>query len=104
MAHGRPARTPTRRVRIRRARVVALLLVVAPIVAGLGYRSLASTSPAAFVDALRSEDGGALGEALPGTVWPARGQAAVQVGQSRVEAGPNQHAAAIASVAKVMTA
>ena len=42
---------------------------------------------------------------MPGTVWPADGQAAfVQTGQSQVHAGPNQHAAAIASVAKVMTA
>jgi D-alanyl-D-alanine carboxypeptidase (penicillin-binding protein 5/6) len=37
-------------------------------------------------------------------VWPAHGQAAVQIGQAPVQAGPNQHAAAIASVAKVMTA
>jgi D-alanyl-D-alanine carboxypeptidase (penicillin-binding protein 5/6) len=38
-------------------------------------------------------------------VWPADGQAAfVQAGQSQVEAGPDQHMAAIASVAKVMTA
>ena len=37
-------------------------------------------------------------------VWPAHGQAAfVQAGQ-RVQIGPNQHAAPIASVAKVMTA
>ena len=47
---------------------------------------------------------GALGK-VPSTVWPADGQAAfVQTGQSQVQAGPNQHAAAIASVAKVMTA
>src|SRR6185312_5296957 len=64
-----------------------------------------SSSPAASsIDVLRSEHGGALGQALPGTVWPAYGQAAVQVGQSQVHAGPNQHPAAIASVAKVMTA
>ncbi len=38
-------------------------------------------------------------------MWPAYGQAAfVQIGQSQVQAGPNQHAAPIASVAKVMTA
>src|SRR4029453_9497297 len=44
-------------------------------------------------------------EALPSTVWPAHGQAAfVQTGQAQVQAGPNQHAAPIASVAKVMTA
>ena len=49
--------------------------------------------------------GGASGEAVPGTVWPADGQAAfILTGQPQVHAGPNQHAAPIASVAKVMTA
>jgi len=38
------------------------------------------------------------------TVWPEFGQAAVQIGRSRIQAGPNQHPAPIASVAKVMTA
>ncbi|ACU74645.1 peptidase S11 D-alanyl-D-alanine carboxypeptidase 1 [Catenulispora acidiphila DSM 44928] len=43
--------------------------------------------------------------ATPSTVWPAHGQAAfIETGQSRVQAGPNQHAAPIASVTKVMTA
>jgi D-alanyl-D-alanine carboxypeptidase (penicillin-binding protein 5/6) len=38
-------------------------------------------------------------------VWPASGQAAfVETGRSQIQVGPNQHAAAIASVAKVMTA
>jgi D-alanyl-D-alanine carboxypeptidase (penicillin-binding protein 5/6) len=37
-------------------------------------------------------------------VWPASGQAAVQIGESQIEVGPNQHAAPIASIAKVMTA
>ncbi len=41
---------------------------------------------------------------MPSTVWPADGQAAVRIGQSQIQAGPNQHAAPIASVAKVMTA
>ena len=42
---------------------------------------------------------------MPSTVWPAFGQAAfIQGGQSQIQAGPNQHAAPIASVAKVMTA
>jgi D-alanyl-D-alanine carboxypeptidase (penicillin-binding protein 5/6) len=46
-----------------------------------------------------------LGEAVPSAVWPADGQAAfVRAGQSQIQAGPNQHPAAIASVAKVMTA
>ncbi|MDQ1494645.1 MAG: hypothetical protein QOG69_1128, partial [Actinomycetota bacterium] len=38
------------------------------------------------------------------TVWPADGQAAIHIGQSQLQAGPNQHSAPIASVAKVMTA
>jgi serine-type D-Ala-D-Ala carboxypeptidase (penicillin-binding protein 5/6) len=43
--------------------------------------------------------------APPNSVWPAHGQAAfVESGQSHVQAGPNQHAAPIASVTKVMTA
>jgi D-alanyl-D-alanine carboxypeptidase (penicillin-binding protein 5/6) len=41
---------------------------------------------------------------VPSTVWPEHGQAAVQIGRSQIQAGPNQHAAPIASVAKVMTA
>ncbi|HEY2984638.1 MAG TPA: hypothetical protein VGJ38_10825 [Jatrophihabitantaceae bacterium] len=102
----RPTRTTTRRIRIRRIRVAGLLVVIAAI-AALGYQLLASSSSTAAspIDVLRSEHRGALGEALPSTVWPAYGQAAfVQTGQSQVHAGPNQHAAAIASVAKVMTA
>jgi D-alanyl-D-alanine carboxypeptidase (penicillin-binding protein 5/6) len=80
--------------RIRRTRVAGLLVVMAAIAAALGYRLLASSASTAA----------SLGESLPGTVWPIHGQAAVQVGESPVRAGPNQHAAAIASVAKVMTA
>src|SRR5262245_31073438 len=103
----RPTRTRTRRIRIRRLRVAGVLLVgLAAIVAALGYRLLASSpsTPASPNGVPRSEHRNALGGALPGTVWPADGQAAVQIGQSRVQAGPNQHAAPIASLAKVMTA
>src|SRR6266545_6439492 len=101
----RPTRSTTRRVRIRRTRVAGLLVVIAAI-AVLGYQLLASSSSTAVspVEVPRSEHRGARGEALPSTVWPPRGQAAVQVGHSQVQAGPNQHAAPIASVAKVMTA
>jgi D-alanyl-D-alanine carboxypeptidase (penicillin-binding protein 5/6) len=101
----RPTRSTIRRVRIRRIRVAGLLVVIAAI-AVLGYQSLASSSSTAVspVEVPRSEHRGARGEALPSTVWPPHGQAAVQVGQSQVQAGPNQHAAPIASVAKVMTA
>jgi serine-type D-Ala-D-Ala carboxypeptidase (penicillin-binding protein 5/6) len=98
------ARATTRR--IPRILVAGLLVVFAPIAAALGYQSLASSSSTAAspIDALRSDHLGALGGALPSTVWPAYGQAAVQIGHSQVQAGPNQHVAAIASVAKVMTA
>jgi D-alanyl-D-alanine carboxypeptidase len=93
------ARTPTRRIRIRRRRVAALLVVgVLSIGGGLGYRAWwhSSSSPAAAP--IRTP------RALPGAVWPVAGQAAIQVGESRIQAGPNQHPAPIASVAKVMTA
>src|SRR2546423_1074963 len=63
-----------------------------------------SSTAASSIGVLRSERRGGLGGGLASTVWPARGQAAVQIGQSRVHAGPNQHAAAIASLAKMMTA
>jgi serine-type D-Ala-D-Ala carboxypeptidase (penicillin-binding protein 5/6) len=76
---------------------VAGLLVA---VSALTHHLLASSSSqvASSIDALR-------GDAVPGTVWPASGQAAfVRTGQAQVQAGPNQYAAPIASVAKVMTA
>jgi D-alanyl-D-alanine carboxypeptidase (penicillin-binding protein 5/6) len=105
MTYSTRTRATTRRIRIRKFRVAGLLVVIAAI-AVLGYQLLAtSSSPAASpIDVLRSEHRSALVEALPSTVWPAHGQAAVQIGQSKVHAGPNQHAAAIASIAKVMTA
>jgi D-alanyl-D-alanine carboxypeptidase (penicillin-binding protein 5/6) len=105
VTYSRRARTRTRRIRIRRIRAAGLFVGIAAIAAPLGYQSLSSSSTTASpVDVLRNEHPGALREALPSTVWPAYGQAAVQIGQSQVHAGPNQHAAAIASVAKVMTA
>jgi serine-type D-Ala-D-Ala carboxypeptidase (penicillin-binding protein 5/6) len=107
MTYSRRARTTTRRIRIRWIRAASLLVVIAAIAAALGYRLLASSSSTATssIEVLRSEHRGALGAALPRTVWPEDGQAAfVQTGQSQVQAGPNQHAAPIASVAKVMTA
>jgi D-alanyl-D-alanine carboxypeptidase (penicillin-binding protein 5/6) len=106
MTDSKPARATTRRIRIRRIRLAGLLGVIAAIAAALGSQLLASSSStaASSIDVLRSEHRGARGEAVPNTVWPAYGQAAVRIGQSQVQAGPNQHAAAIASVAKVMTA
>jgi serine-type D-Ala-D-Ala carboxypeptidase (penicillin-binding protein 5/6) len=107
MTYREPARTTTHRIRIRRIRVAGLLVAIAAIAAALGYQLLASSSSTAAwpSDVLRSEHPGELGKAVPGTVWPAYGQAAfIQTAQSQVQAGPNQHAAAIASIAKVMTA
>jgi D-alanyl-D-alanine carboxypeptidase (penicillin-binding protein 5/6) len=74
---------------------VAGVAVIAVIGGVRGYQLVASSSSTAA----------SAGEALPSTVWPAQGQAAfVIAGQPQIEAGPNQHAAPIASVAKVMTA
>jgi len=115
----RKYRTSARRriLRIRRLVLGAGLLVAIAAVAAAdlgfqGYQPLASSpataaSPiqtASSTRVLHSENQSALGEALPSAVWPADGQAAVQVGDSQVQAGPNQHAAPIASVAKMMTA
>jgi serine-type D-Ala-D-Ala carboxypeptidase (penicillin-binding protein 5/6) len=101
VAYRKPARTTTRRIRIRRIRAAGLLVVIAAI-AGLGYQvaSPSSTATSPVEDLYGEQRGGA----LPSAVWPENGQAAVQIGQSQVHAGPHQHAAAIASVAKVMTA
>jgi serine-type D-Ala-D-Ala carboxypeptidase (penicillin-binding protein 5/6) len=89
------------RTTIRRSHVGGVLVVIAAIAAALGYHSLGSSSSSVV---LTGEHRGALGGGVPRTTWPASGQAAVQLGQSEVRAGPNQHAAPIASVAKVMTA
>jgi zinc D-Ala-D-Ala carboxypeptidase len=79
MTHGEPARTTTRRIRIRRIRVAGLLVVIAAISAALGYQLPASSSstaaspidlhrgehrgPPGEPPGLRSEHRGALGEA-----------------------------------------
>ena len=72
VAYREPARTPTRRIRIRRNRVAGLLVVIAAIAAAFGYQLLASSSStaASAIDVLRSEPRGlrsehrgALGEA-----------------------------------------
>ena len=79
MTYSEPARTTTRRIRIRRILVAGLLVVIAAIAAALGYQLLASSSSTAAspIDVLRietvvrsastvvlgSEHRGALGEA-----------------------------------------
>jgi serine-type D-Ala-D-Ala carboxypeptidase (penicillin-binding protein 5/6) len=107
MTYSTRARTTPRRIRIRRIRAAGLLVAIAAIAAAVGSQLLASSSSTAAspIDAARSEHRSALGGAVLSTVWPAHGQAAfVQTEQSQVRAGPNQHPAPIASVAKVMTA
>jgi D-alanyl-D-alanine carboxypeptidase (penicillin-binding protein 5/6) len=105
MTYRQPARTTSRRNP--RFRAVGLLVAIAAIAAALGFQLPAPSSSTAAPpsDVLRSEQRGAAGEAPSSNVWPASGQAAfVRTGQSQVQAGPHQHAAAIASIAKVMTA
>jgi len=62
MTYREPARTTTRRFRIRRIRVAGLAFI-ATIAAALGYQSLSSSRAASPIDILRSEHRGALGEA-----------------------------------------
>jgi serine-type D-Ala-D-Ala carboxypeptidase (penicillin-binding protein 5/6) len=116
MTDHRPARTTPDRIPL----IAGLLLVVAA-TAALGYQPLAppsSSSAGSAFDVTPTEHHDALGKAppstvrpahrqiaLPSSVWPASGQAAVILtGQTKIHAGPNQHVAPIASVAKVMTA
>jgi serine-type D-Ala-D-Ala carboxypeptidase (penicillin-binding protein 5/6) len=95
----------TRLPQIRRIWVAGFLVVIATVAASYGLRlgTPSSSTTASPIHSLRGERHAAL-EALPSTVWPAYGQAAVRIGQSQVQAGPNQSPAPIASVAKVMTA
>ena len=83
-----------------------MLVVIVTIGAPLAYQLLPSWSSTAAPpsDLAPPKHRAARGVPVPGTVWPDYGQAAVQIGQSRIQAGPTQHAAPIASVAKVMTA
>jgi D-alanyl-D-alanine carboxypeptidase (penicillin-binding protein 5/6) len=113
MTHHRPARTHPRRIPL-----VAGLLVVIAATAALGYQTLSSSSAGVASPPTRSGHRHVPGDAVSNTVrparrhaalsssaWPAYGQAAVILtGQQRIHAGPNQHPAPIASVAKVMTA
>jgi D-alanyl-D-alanine carboxypeptidase (penicillin-binding protein 5/6) len=90
------SRTTYRRTRIRKGRVAGLLVLLAGILV-LGHELSASPSSTASSSAEQRV-------AVSRTVWPPFGEAAVRLGRSQIEAGPNQHAVPIASVAKVMTA
>ncbi|MES1246139.1 MAG: D-alanyl-D-alanine carboxypeptidase [Actinomycetota bacterium] len=89
-----------RRVRIRRLRATGLLVVLAAVPAAAGFQ-LAASSPSGASSTIALRTSTSTGTRV---AWPAEGQAAVRVGDSPVVVGPNQHAAPIASVAKVMTA
>jgi D-alanyl-D-alanine carboxypeptidase (penicillin-binding protein 5/6) len=105
MTHRQPARTPTRRTP--RIPVASLLVVIAAIAAalGVGWPASWSSTAASPRDVLREEQRGSPRDGTSGTVWPPYGQAAfIRTGESRVQVGPNQQAAPIASVTKVMTA
>jgi D-alanyl-D-alanine carboxypeptidase (penicillin-binding protein 5/6) len=106
VTHSKQARATSHSIRIRTIRVAGVLVVILAIAASLAYQLLPSSSSTAASpsDLAPTEHRAARGVAVPTTAWPAYGQAAVQIGQSRIQAGPNQHAAPIASVAKVMTA
>jgi D-alanyl-D-alanine carboxypeptidase len=68
VTYSEPARTTYYRVRIRRTRVAGLLVVIGAIATVVGYQSLASSSSqvASPLDVLRGQARGALGE--PGSV------------------------------------
>jgi D-alanyl-D-alanine carboxypeptidase (penicillin-binding protein 5/6) len=101
----RRERATTGRVLSRRLRVACLLVAAAAVAGILGFHLLSpeptAASPAVL---LRDVEARAAAVALPRSLWPEYGQAAVKIGESPVKAGPNQHPASIASVAKVMTA
>jgi D-alanyl-D-alanine carboxypeptidase (penicillin-binding protein 5/6) len=105
VAHREQARTTTHPIRIRRLGGVGVLVVIVAIAAALGHHLLLSSSSTAASRSGRAPSKHrSRGVSVGGAVWPDYGQAAVQIGQSRIQAGPNQHAAPIASLAKVMTA
>jgi D-alanyl-D-alanine carboxypeptidase (penicillin-binding protein 5/6) len=98
MNHHRPARA-------HRISLLAGLLVVLAAIGALGYQTLASSSARVATPSRRGRHRNVTHRVRLSLAWPAYGQAAVILtGQHRIHAGPNQHPAPIASVAKVMTA
>jgi D-alanyl-D-alanine carboxypeptidase (penicillin-binding protein 5/6) len=91
------SRTTYRRTRVRWGRVAGLLAVAAGIFTLAHELSTSSPPTVSSSTVARRVD-------LSNGVWPPFGQAAVQLGESQIKGGPNQHPVPIASVAKVMTA
>jgi D-alanyl-D-alanine carboxypeptidase len=79
VTYSEPARTPTRRIRIRRIHVAGLLVVIAAIGAALGYQLLASSSSTATSPTvvLRSDHRGAPGEPDGALVLPSEHRGAL---------------------------
>jgi D-alanyl-D-alanine carboxypeptidase (penicillin-binding protein 5/6) len=84
--------------------LVAFVVVASALTHQFRSSSGSTTTGAPPTRIALAEHRAAHGGGATSIVWPAAGQAAVQIEQSRVQVGPNQHAAPIASVAKVMTA
>jgi D-alanyl-D-alanine carboxypeptidase (penicillin-binding protein 5/6) len=100
MTYGGQARAKRHRIRVRRIRAAVFVLVLGALATAFAHRLLASSPSKAAAPKVVVRAG-----ELLRTVWPAYGQAAfIESGSSVIHAGPNQHAAPIASVAKVMTA
>jgi zinc D-Ala-D-Ala carboxypeptidase len=98
VTHSEPARTTTRRIRIRRIRIAGLLVVVAAIGALLGNQLLASSSStdASPTDVPRSEHRGALG--APGALGE---RGAIGEAAGAVPAGTTVFDDAVPGVAKL---
>jgi len=100
MTESSRARARRRRIRVRRIRAAVLLLALGALATAFAHQLLATSPSKAAAPRVVVRRGERLR-----TVWPAYGQAAfIESGSPVIHAGPNQHAAPIASVAKVMTA
>jgi D-alanyl-D-alanine carboxypeptidase len=101
--YSEPARTTTRRIRIRRIRVAGLLVVIAAIAAAHGYQLSASSSSTAAspTPVLRSEHRGAPGGADGGVSLPSRHRGALGEADGAVPDGTTVFDDEIPGVAKL---
>jgi serine-type D-Ala-D-Ala carboxypeptidase (penicillin-binding protein 5/6) len=108
VTHRDPPAATRVRTPIRALGVAELLAVIGAITAILTLQALGLSASTAATPIDRRGSGSPADSGpsrLPGTVWPARGQSSwSESGSAQVQASPNQHAAPIASLAKVMTA
>jgi D-alanyl-D-alanine carboxypeptidase (penicillin-binding protein 5/6) len=83
--------------------VIAAVAIVAELRHDPHGSRLGTAAPT--INIVGAEHRGSFERQASSRVWPPAGQAAyIEAGQSQVQAGPNQHVAPIASIAKVMTA